>query len=386
MKWFAGLITYALLSFAVAQESQLIGDTIQLGNRGLDVGNYIIPVSTGGFLTVGYFAASEQNTYQGAVIKLDENGEVDWIKNYRGSRDDRPWSVAETPNGDFMITGFTNSFKDGSDSDVWLFRISAQGDLLWEKSFGGTGEDLAWDIKATNDGNYVIAAQTGSKGAGNFDAWVIKVDGQGNVLWDKTYGGPGRERIFSISQGTNSELYATGIYKKETRQDPIDVYTVCIDNSTGELVWEDYLDWGDDDTGHGLIYDSRGGVLVAGYTTSMGNGQQDGFLVKYDAQGNIENTFTYGGSKSDRIMNVVHGQNNELYLVGYSESYGNSFDMWVAQTNYNGDLLNNWTLPGNGSNRAVHMIAATDKLIIVGMHVSEQRDPTYMIWKIPATN
>ncbi len=375
------ILAVSFLSFfsLCAQDYQSSELTL-LGDEGLDVGNYVIPVSTGGYLSVGYFAGKEPNSYTGAAVRLDAARDTIWTRSYRAEGDNRAWSVAECPNGDFIIAGFTNSFKDTNDDDVWVFRIDSEGNLLWEKNFGGIQSDLAWDIQLLQDGNYVVAAQTGSKGAGNLDAWLLKIDGQGNVLWDSTYGSQGRERIFSITQGVNGSVYATGIFKKEEREDPIDVYTICVNPVNGELIWEDYFDKGLDDTGHGVIFDKRGGVWVAGYTTSVGKGSQDGFLLRY-LNGEVQEFYTYGGGGMDRFMTVVHGTENDLWLIGYSESYGSDFDVWITRTNADGDELSTKTLPAAGLDRGVHMLVDSSGLLVVGTYNDESQDPDYLIWK-----
>lgn len=362
------------------------GSILTLGKDGLDCGNYIIPVSDGGYMVAGYVSTDEEQSYKGLLVRLDTKADTLWSKQYGGDGDNRIWSVAETPNGDFMLTGFSNNFSESNDQNVWLFRVDKNGKLLWEKDFGGSEDDLAWDIKRTRDNNYVISAQTASKGLGNFDAWILKVNNNGELLWDKTYGTEGRERIFSITEGKEGIIYATGIHTPGPAEGPIDVYTLAVNSEDGTLIWEDIMDKGGDDTGHGVIFDKRGGVWVTGYTTSVGEGEQDGFLARY-VDGSLSNFFTYGGARKDRIMNVVHGEKDELWLVGYSNSYnkeGDNFDIWVSKTNISGEQLANFNFEGNGNDRGVHLMADSKNIIVTGTYVTTamENDSDFIVLKL----
>lgn len=371
------LIFMALATFPFAgwAESRSIsaGDTLLIGDIGLNVGNYIISTSDGGFLVAGYLRNSANDGFQGALLKVNAKLETTWLRRYRSRNDSRAWSVCETAGGEFMVVGYSNDFGEGRKQDVWLFRTSKEGELIWEKNLGGSENDLAWDIKLLQDGNFVIAAQTESKGAGNIDAWVIKVNGNGEVIWDNTFGTAGRERIFSITEGITGEIYTTGIHTPGPAEGPIDAYTLAINPGDGRLIWEDYLDKGENDTGHGVVFDKRGGVWVAGYTSSTGGGQQDGFLARY-LEGKVTDFFTYGGKRMNRIMNVVHGQEEELWLVGYSNSYndGSHFDMWITASDYSGrEMVQPMTINGKGNDRAVHLVFDKNRILVTGTYAQD---------------
>jgi hypothetical protein len=349
-------------------------DTLIIDNPGQDVANYIIPVSSGGYLVAGYLAGQEPNHFQGALIRLDTNNDTIWIKKYGEKGDNRAWSVCETSDGEFMVTGFSNRFSNFLTDDVWVFRTDKNGKLLWEKKFGGEGDDLSWDIKNTYDGNFVIAAQTNSKGNGNFDAWILKLNGKGDIIWDEVYGTKGRERVFSIDQGTKGEIYATGIHTPGPARQAIDVYTICVSSKNGALIWEDILDKGGDDTGHGLTSDQKGGVWVSGYTTSTGSGGQDGFLVRY-LDGKISSFNTFGKYGNDRVMNVVQTNDDNLWLIGYSDSDNrkDDYNIWLTKTNRSGEELISLSIGNQAFDRAVHLLAEDRSIIVVGSYTSKAK-------------
>ncbi len=357
-------------------------DSLVLGTPGLDVANYIIPVSSGGYLVAGY--VSTDSGYDGYLVRTDTNLDTLWTRTYGQPGDNRIWSVAEDTNGDFFAVGFSDSEGTNGALDTWVLRVNNEGSLLWEKKIGGDQDELSWEVKRIMNGNFAIASQTASKGAGNFDAWLLVMDGSGELIWEKAYGSEGRERVFSIAQGKNGHLFATGIYTPGPAEGPIDSYTISVSAEDGALIWEDRLDKGADDTGHGLIEDPVEGVWVTGYTTSLGNGGQDGFLAKY-INGEVVQFSTFGGPGNDRIMNVtING--NKLSMVGYSSSHSpnGSFNFWLQQANFLGDSLTSYVYPGKADDRGVHIFSYDQNLILVGTRTPDNKtnDADFTVVKV----
>ncbi len=128
------------------------------------------------------FGAGDSDAW---VIKLDANGNVQWQKTYGGKGDDYAYSIQQTSDGGYIVAGKTLSFGTG-DSDAWVIKLDAKGNVQWQKTYGGEYDDFVHSIQQTSDGGYIVAGYTLSFGAGN-DAWVIKLDAKGNVQWHKTY-------------------------------------------------------------------------------------------------------------------------------------------------------------------------------------------------------
>ena len=265
------------------------------GFSGIDYGTTLLETKEGGFLITGVLdvsasdgqgnAKSTATKHSGGdywAIKTDHTGTLEWSRFFGGSFTEVPSGVLETDAHNFIIVGssdsndFNISNSKGS-YDFWIIKISTEGTLLWEKSFGGSEIDEAKAITRTNDGNFIIVGDTRSadknvsKNNGAADIWVLKVSSEGNILWEKTIG------------GTNFDA-ARAIYKTQ-------------DN----------------------------GFLIAGSSRSLDNdfenkGQNDALILKIDKNGNLLWQKIFGGSKIDFLYDVVELNNKWIIAVGESSS------------------------------------------------------------------
>ncbi|NQY28318.1 MAG: hypothetical protein HRT69_02495 [Flavobacteriaceae bacterium] len=221
-------------------------------------------------------------------VKLDASGNTQWTKYYGGNLSEIPYDAIQTSDGGFIIVGSSDSIDvDISDNkgldDFWIVKIDASGTLVWEKSFGGSGIDEAHSIVASNDGNYMIAGETRSndgdvsQNSGSADVWLIKIDGSGNLLWEKTYGGSSF------------------------------------------------------DVGRSIKKTQDGGYLLAGSSRSQdgdlstNNGQNDAWVFKVSSNGDKQWEQSLGGSQIDFAYDVIENASNEVILVG--ESSSSDFDI-----------------------------------------------------------
>lgn len=140
------------------------------------------------------------------VVKISPSGNVIWDKNYGGSGSDRPFSIAKTNDGGYILNGTTNSTDSmvtnyhGGAFDYWVIKIDGNGVLQWQRTLGGSGEDFGKSVQQTADGGYLVAGRTESTDGdvtgnhGMFDYWLVKLDATGsNVLWQRCYGGSANE-------------------------------------------------------------------------------------------------------------------------------------------------------------------------------------------------
>ncbi len=260
--------------------------TRTIGGANYDAGQAIIQTTDGGYAIVGRtqsFGADGADVY---VVKLDANGNLQWTKAIGGASNDLGYSIIQTNDGGYAIAGYTNSFGAGF-YDVYVVKLNAQGNLQWTKTIGGSSiRDLGFSIIQTNDGGYIITGYTTSFGAGGYDVYVIKLDASGTLQWTKAIGGVNDDGGNSIIQ-TNDGGYVIAGYTNSFGAGG-DVYVIKLDAS-GTLQWTKTIGGANNDRGNSIIQTNDGGYAIAGYTSSFGAGSNDIYVIKLDAQGNLVN-------------------------------------------------------------------------------------------------
>src|SRR3990172_2495921 len=200
-------------------------------------------------------------------------------KTFGGTSYDWGFSVQQTTDGGYIITGTTPSFGAGG-QDVYLIKTDAGGNSLWTKTFGGITYDVGNSVRQTTDGGYIIAGTTYSFGVGNYDVYLIKTDANGNTLWTKTFGGTSSDEGYSAQQTTDggyviaglTDSFGAGLY---------DVYLIKT-NGSGDTLWTKTFGGIGIDYGLSAQQTTDGGYVIAGVTQSFGAGIDDVYLIKTD--------------------------------------------------------------------------------------------------------
>lgn len=237
------------------------------GGSAVDIYKSIKPTSDGGYIAAGFTTSSGAGSSDGWCVKLDSSGNPTWQKTFGGSGIDNFYSVQQTSDGGYIVAGFTESSGAGF-GDGWCVKLDASGKPSWKKTYGGSGNDVFRSVQQTSDGGYVAAGYTDGFGAGDFDAWFLKLDGSGTPIWQQTYGGVGADNVESVQQT------------------------------------------------------SDGGYILAGQTASFGAGLQDAWCLKLDSSGKPTWQKTYGGSDLDSVESVQQTSDGGYIVVGDTVSFG----------------------------------------------------------------
>jgi len=312
-----------------------------IGGKKLEAAVSLIQTSDGGYAITGLtksFSAGGHDVY---VVKLDANGNLQWTKTIGGPESEEGNSLIQTSDGGYAITGFTKSFGTG-ELDVYVVKLDANGKLQWTKTIGGKKEDVGTSIIQTSDGGYAIGGYTESFGAGGWDVYLVKLDANGNLQWTKTIGGKGWEAGLSLIQ-TSDGGYAIAGYTSSFGTGGTDVYVVKLDTH-GNLQWTKTIGGPGNEIGISLIQTSDGGYAIAGTTSSdelapySGPAEADVYVVKLDANGNLQWIKTIGGPEHDRGLSLIQTSDGGYAIAGSTQSFGaGEWDIYVVKLDENGD-------------------------------------------------
>jgi hypothetical protein len=301
--------------------------------------------SDGGYIVAGVTRSFGAGIYDIFLIKTDAFGNVQWAKTYGGTNSDVAYSVRQTSDGGYIVAGYTYSFGAGN-SDIFLIKTDANGNVQWAKTYGGTGYEGAYSVQQTSDGGYIVAGYTDSFGAGGSDIFLIKTDANGNIQWAKTYGGTYEDIAFSVQQTSDGGYIVAGwtwSFGALWR----DIFLIKTD-ANGNIQWAKTYGGTYEDIAFSVQQTSDGGYIVAGRTGSFGAGTVDAFLVKTDANGNIQWAKTYGGTYEDYAYSVQQTSDGGYIVEGWTFSFGAGLnDIFLIKTDANGNII--WTKTYRGT-------------------------------------
>ena len=290
------------------------------------------------------------NTFPSGPIPQEE-----WNRTYGGSSDDVGTYGQQTKDGGYIITGYTSSY--GADApfswlikvqhrgDLWLIKTDAEGQKEWDRTYGGLGKDLGFFVQQTKDEGYIIVG--GKKSfwiIGSYDLWIIKTDAKGNVLWDRTFGGSGEDLGFSVQQ-TNDDGYIIAGYTSFTNGKK--AWIIKIDSQGNKQL--DMATGRADSEAASIGLTKDGGYIITGYTPSSGSGKEDVWLIKTNSKLHWDWLKTFGGPNRDLGLSVQETEDGGYIIAGLTESFGaGKGDVRLIKTDPKGDR--EWDRTFGGSN------------------------------------
>jgi len=300
-----------------------------------------------GYILVGMTSSFGAGGFDYYLIKTDANGDTLWTRVYGGSGNDKGYYVQQTSDGGYIVAGYTNSFGAGS-YDIWLIKTDASGDSLWSRTYGGSGSDICKYAQQTSDGGYVVAGGTDSFGAGSKDFWLLKTDADGNMLWNRTYGGSSYEDFYAAHCTSDGGYIVTGWSSSFGVN--TDAWVVRTD-ANGDSLWARTYGGDGWDAFYSVQETSDGGYVMGGQSNSFpGPGSYDFWVVRTDADGNSLWSNIYGGELAEYCRSVDETFDGGYALIGYTQSFGaGSWDLWLVKTDPDGDSLWSRTFGGIGS-------------------------------------
>ena len=332
----------------------------------VDVGFSVQQTLDGGYIITGYTESFGAGSTDLWLLKTYANGDTVWTKSYGGTGLEEGRSVRQTLDGGYIITGSTESFGAGA-SDVWLLKTTANGDTVWAKTYGGGSVDYSLSVQQASDSGYIVAGATRSFGVGSDDVYLIKVNADGTPLWTNTYGGIGSDYGQSIQQTSDGGYIVAG---RTMSFGPgiSNVYLIKTD-ANGDTMWtKTYGEAGHLAVGFSVKQTSDQGYIIAGCITS-GPGQTYGYLIKTDTIGDTLWTKQYGeGGDYDWLVSVQQTSDEGYIVAGFTDSQGaGSLDVWLIRTYVNGDTIWTQTYGGTSDEAGYSLQKTSDEgYIIVG--------------------
>jgi len=276
------------------------------------------------------YGAGDYDIY---LIKTDFNGDTLWTRTYGGILDDRGYSVQQTTDGGYIISGATSTYGSGN-LDIYIIKTNINGDTLWTRTYGGILDDRGYSVQQTNDSGFIISAASKSFGSGGYDVYLIKTTNNGDSLWTKTYGGSDNDYGYSVKQTADSGFIIVGS-TMSYGAGGYDIYLIKT-NSIGDSLWTKTFGGASHDKGYS-IQQINDRYIIAGSTNSYGAGSYDAYLIKISSNGDILWTKTFGGVDLDWVNSVQQTTDNGYIIAGRSDSYGaGGPDVYLIKTDVNG--------------------------------------------------
>ncbi|WP_052257196.1 T9SS type B sorting domain-containing protein [Flavobacterium sp. AED] len=284
------------------------------------------------------------------IVKLDANRNVIWDKTYGGTGVDRLTSIMQTTDGGYLIGGSSDSNISGEKTensrgnlDMWIIKTDPSGNILWQKTFGGSNFDWVQSMVKTPDGGYLLAGSSDSNisgdksqnSRGGGDYWILKIDSLGTIVWQKTIGGDNGDYAKSIIAtsdgnyiiGGDSSSTISGEKTEKTFNNSNDVWILKL-NNIGQILWQKDIGANDTETFADIRMTSDNGFIlgimsysgISGYKTEVSRGDRDYWIVKLDTTGKFEWDKTVGGDSLDQTQSIVQAKDGGYVTLGWSQS------------------------------------------------------------------
>jgi len=320
-----------------------LGDTIWTKYYGLlndvyycGIGGSLVKTKDSCYAVAGTYTYAPVGDLDGVIMKIDSMGDTLWQKKIGGSGFDEFQSLVQNPDGSYVMAGGTDRIGHGS-VDAWLVKTDSAGNILWQKAYGGTGDDYAYSVSKTYGGGYILAGYTNSFGAGDWDVYIVKVDSLGNEQWQKTLGFAYSDNATGIIPTSDKGFFITGSISKNSGNSNTNCYAAKLD-SAGNLIWQKSY-WGlryNEFDGKGIEL-STGDFIVDGMsqdTAAPYNAR--GLLMKICSQGDSIWSRTYKKWDGENYFDGVALTPGDGFIVaGYATNglnIGGGEDAWLMKT------------------------------------------------------
>ncbi|MEJ5283641.1 MAG: hypothetical protein ACP5Q5_00590 [Brevinematia bacterium] len=308
-------------------------DDLDIEN-GIGKSEGICETSDAGYVVAGYTKSFGDSDGDVWVLKLNRDGNINWQKRYGGDSFDCAYSIQQTSDGGYIVAGLTWSF--GYQGSLLVLKLNSSGEIQWAKIYGGNSYDYGYSIKEVSTGGYIVVGQTYSFG-GNGDIWVLRLNNDGTIAWQKRYGGNGDDRAYSIIEVSDGFIVVGD-----------SGYSGCVlkirSNDNGSI--ESSQIYSNDNCYIRLysIQQIPEGYLIVGkkgFGIGEEAGKGNGLILKISNNNELNIIFqksygTEGGD--DTFCSIQDTADGGFVALGYTDSFSESVDLWVVKLFSNGYL------------------------------------------------
>ena len=255
-----------------------------------------------------------------------------WSRTYGGSESDICYSSQQTSDGAFILAGLTSS-AGAVGIDGWLVKAGPAGDTIWDRTSGGNQSDRFFAVQETADGGFICGGNTLSFGEGSADVWVVKTQGDGAEVWSHTNGGNQWDQCNALQQTSDQEYVLAGS-TSSFGQGEYDFWLLRL-TTQGDTLWTRTYGGADEEYCNSVRETADGGYILGGSTRSYGAGNSDMWVVKTDAGGNELWSRAYGTTGTETCRSVRETADGGFMVGGTS----GDADFWLLKTDINGETL-----------------------------------------------
>ncbi|NLI98356.1 hypothetical protein GX441_06820, partial [bacterium] len=313
----------------------------------------------GSYICAGRSTSFSDWSYEDAyLLRVDFSGDTLWTKHPGGEYDERFYSVRTCQDTGYICAGYTEG-TDTLNLNGYVVKFNQDGEVEWERSYGGASSDTFFSVCELSTGGFAAAGNTASYGAGGTDIWLLRFEPDGDTLWTRTFGGPTEDLGYAICETADKGLLIAGSrVPLDTNENQL--YLLKVD-SAGAVLWEKEYGGEWDEFGYCIWPNADGSFAITGTTWSQGSGKADVWLLKIGASGDTLWTRTYGGTDKDEGYSVAGCTDGGYIISGYTMSYGAGYeDFYVIRTDALGDTLWTRTFGGEGADLAYGARQAVD--------------------------
>ncbi len=354
----------------------------------------VVSLNVDSSVSPGYYALKIKVSSGGMVKEknLDLTVQKIWAKAYGSSSNDEALSIQKTSDGGFIVAGYMTI--SGTNTDAWVLKLDKDGNVQWQKVFGGPFADQAYDVKETSDGSYIVAGYSvTSVPTTQSNGFIVKLDSGGNFLWSLTYGGTANDefRSLTISKESGIEYIIVTGYTRSFGAPGEDAWVMKVNSSDGSIVWQKRYGTSNDDRFQRVITSSYSGSIsyvFAGRTNTTST-NYDFWMMVTDKDGNIQMSKRYYYpllSPGDEFAwDIKETQDGAFVIVDLAQRYigTGGRDIWILKIRKeNGEIIWQKAFGGPYDDEARSaLVTESGDIIIAGTANSlVSSSSTYDIW------